>query len=416
MSFLAESGKVPFGSKKEGEMLKRHLCKNQQGSIAVVVALLLPIALGCVALAVDMGNLVLNKTQLRNAVDAAIYAGAQALPSGESAASAAATSYLSSNGYSDVTPTITYAKDAVRNPNNYPEINITASKTIPTSLMGILGNNNVTLTVTAKAINPINTLQPPFTYLLFSNQNLTMNGSQHAQGSIHSNGETRVNGSQVIGGNVEGYRGITMVGSERVSGYVQADTLEHIRVVGSEVIEGGKKAGATNVAMPDFSVQIVAATATADKYLSGVLKEGNANWDGTTFTFNGSNVTGHTIYVEGNVTINGSISWTGSILATGHITISGSSQIMGSNQVFVYSKSGNIVANGSCSFGSTSGSCIAYAPLGNITVNGSSHWYGRIIGNTLTLNGSGNFYGTYVNESLALPYGIATNSKPQIIM
>ena len=106
--------------------------------------------------------------------------------------------------------------------------------------------------------------------------------------------------------------------------------------------------------------------------------------------------------------INGSVNWTGCILATGNITINGSSQNSGSNQVFLYAENSNITENGSCSFGTggTNGSnLIAYAPNGTIIINGSSTWYGLVIGNQLTLNGSGNFDGSGVTNLNSLPSG-----------
>jgi len=108
------------------------------------------------------------------------------------------------------------------------------------------------------------------------------------------------------------------------------------------------------------------------------------------------------------VIINGSVNWTGCILATGNITINGSSQNSGSNQVFLYAENSNITENGSCSFGTggTNGSnLIAYAPNGTIIINGSSTWYGLVIGNQLTLNGSGNFDGSGVTNLNSLPPG-----------
>ncbi|MCX5893727.1 MAG: pilus assembly protein [Deltaproteobacteria bacterium] len=432
--------------------MKKKLGKGQHGSVAVIMAILLPVILGLTGLAIDVGNLVLTKTKLRNAVDAAIHAGVMKLQQSprptDDVIKKAVTDNLDSNGFKDVSHTINFNQDTVRNIHNYPEINITVTKSVATDFLGVFGDSlkSVNLTVTAEAVSPVNTLQPPFTYLLFSGsptETLTMNGSSHDNGSIHANYKVNMNGSAVILGNVEGAKGVTMNGSESVSGYVQADTLADITIHGSEYIGGGKKIGATVIDMPDFSAEIKAATATADQYLSGHPR--SPYYDGTNFTFNGSNVSGHTIYVEGNVTINGSCTWTGSILCVGgNITINGSSQIIGSNQMFLYAApnksgvGGNLTFNGSTAFGSTSASVIAYAPgivpksepsggtyavgaivpnKGTITVNGSSTWYGRVIGDTLTLNGSGNFDGTHVNNNEALPYGVSTGpTKPQMIM
>ena len=376
--------------------MKEHLGKSQKGSVSVIIALLLPVLLGCVGMALDIGNLVFTKTRLRNAIDAAVCAGAMQLPN-QSQAMATATSFLASNGFPAAAPTITFTQDTVKNPNNSPEINISVTQSVPTNFMGIFGSKSVNLTVAAEAVYS-GGLTPPFTYNLFSVRDLSMNGSEHVQGSIHTDGVLNMNGSEVIGGNVEGLNGINMNGSEHVTGYAQANTLANINIHGSEKIDGGFKAGATNITMPDFSQQIIAATQFADMHTGP-------------YTFNGSDVHGGTIYVTGDLTINGNISWTGSILATGNITINGSSRIQGSNQIFLYSSGGNITMNGSCSFGTTTASCIAYAPStdsgkGVIIINGSSTWYGRVIGNLLTINGSGNFDGSNVNNVRSLPYGV----------
>jgi hypothetical protein len=51
----------------------------QRGSVAVVVGLMLPVLLACVALAVDVGHIFLVRGQLQNAADAAALAGARTL-------------------------------------------------------------------------------------------------------------------------------------------------------------------------------------------------------------------------------------------------------------------------------------------------------------------------------------------------
>lgn len=52
---------------------------NQEGAIAIVVALLFPVLLGLGALAVDIGHIVLVKAQLQNAADAGALAGGMGL-------------------------------------------------------------------------------------------------------------------------------------------------------------------------------------------------------------------------------------------------------------------------------------------------------------------------------------------------
>src|SRR5438874_1824345 len=56
-------------------MAARRTSRRQQGNIAVMFALMLPMILGFMALAVDLGHLWLVKNQLQNAADAASLSG-----------------------------------------------------------------------------------------------------------------------------------------------------------------------------------------------------------------------------------------------------------------------------------------------------------------------------------------------------
>ncbi len=55
-------------------MIKK-LRKNQEGSVAMLVGVMLPVLIGFLGLALDVGNLVVVRTQMQNAVDAAVCAG-----------------------------------------------------------------------------------------------------------------------------------------------------------------------------------------------------------------------------------------------------------------------------------------------------------------------------------------------------
>ena len=119
--------------------------------------------------------------------------------------------------------------------------------------------------------------------------------------------------------------------------------MKDISVNGNGTI-GSKYGGVTNIAMPDYTQQIIATAATTYN---------------TNQTFNGNlNISGN-MYVNGTVTLNGTITQTGAILATGDITVNGTSTISGSNQVFLYSSGGQITINGQDGFGSGSSSVIA---------------------------------------------------------
>ena len=54
-------------------------CQQRKGTIIVMVAVMLVVLLGCVALAVDIGYLYVARAELQRAADAAALAGAQAM-------------------------------------------------------------------------------------------------------------------------------------------------------------------------------------------------------------------------------------------------------------------------------------------------------------------------------------------------
>ena len=60
--------------------MENHFLRNQKGGVAVIVALMLPVLLGFIGLAFDIGNLYCIRTQMQNAVDAAVCGGGLKLP------------------------------------------------------------------------------------------------------------------------------------------------------------------------------------------------------------------------------------------------------------------------------------------------------------------------------------------------
>lgn len=64
--------------KKVLERMKSILLKQERGAILVLTALLLPMLLGCIGIAYDVGTLYMHKARLQNMADAAALAGARA--------------------------------------------------------------------------------------------------------------------------------------------------------------------------------------------------------------------------------------------------------------------------------------------------------------------------------------------------
>ncbi len=351
--------------------------KDQEGSILILVGLMLAALIGFLGLPMDIGNIYVVKTKMQNTVDAAVCAGGLKLPD-TAQATAQARSIIANNNFDPDTATITFTQNVVKNPGNAPQINCSMTNNVQTFIMGVFGINTVPVTASAEAILIKKPPRGPFDYTIFSGSdtlNLILNGSQTITGSVHANNGLNINGSGTISGAAEGQNGVSINGTHTIGSAV-ADTLQHITVNGSNNI-GSKSGGALDIAMPDFTQQI---TDTAAQTFTGNK------------TFNGSvDVTGN-IHVEGDVTLNGSVNSTGAILADGNIIVNGTSSISGSDQACLYSKNGNITINGTSFLGNDS-SEIIYAPNGTIILNGSMAFHGRIIGNRVIINGSENIIG-----------------------
>jgi hypothetical protein len=74
------------------------IVREQKGTITVLIALSLTAIIGLGAVAVDIGNLYLNKARLSNMADAAVLAGVQELPANPATAGMVAIQYARMNG------------------------------------------------------------------------------------------------------------------------------------------------------------------------------------------------------------------------------------------------------------------------------------------------------------------------------
>ncbi|MGA7561919.1 MAG: pilus assembly protein TadG-related protein [Desulfobaccales bacterium] len=351
--------------------------QNQEGAIAVLVGIMLPVLVGLLALALDLGHVILVKTQMQNAVDAAACGGAIQLQSSQALATSKANALIISNNF-NLTPTVTFTQDAHNpswNPGNAPECNVTLTNAVPTYFMKVLGIPTVNLTAYAEAILIGSSASGPFNYALFSNTNLVLSGNRNIQGSAHANTSFTISGSDnIITGAAEGYKGFTASGSSNTIGSIAVGSGESIITSGSGNSYGPETYTATDISMPNYMPQIEAIATEVS---------GNKTYSGST-TLNGD------IYVTGNVTISGTLNGTGCILAGGNITISGATTISGSNQVFLYAGgSSGITLSGANYINTSSGSsAILYAPNGGVTASGNLTMNGSIIANSITISGT----------------------------
>jgi hypothetical protein len=350
--------------------MEKDFWKNPEGSIAVIVAIMLTVLIGFVGLTVDIGNLYVVRTRMQNAVDAAVCAGGLQLTD-QSKATIQANLLITNNNFTPAQGQPTF------DPTDTKKISYSLTENVSTNFMGLFGYGTVPITVSATAIlqqsggtNP----GGPFYYALFSNLDLPLSGSRTITGSVHSNhGLTMSGGNNTITGAAEGATGVTISGSNQHIGSVQADQLSNIHISGTNNTIGAQSGGATNIAMPDYTQQIkdvAATTYTGNKTLSG-----------------SNNIAGN-IHVTGNVTCSGvTVNGTGAILADGNITLSGTTSISGSDQVCLYSANGNITISGSINNG-TNGSEIIYAPHGTVTISGNTNIHGAIIANQIIISGT----------------------------
>lgn len=341
---------------------------SDQGSVIVLVALLMTVFLGMCAMVVDIGALYVKQAQLQNAIDSSVLAAAQELPNIMSA-QIVADQYMVLNGFSPTDVTVTFS-------DGNKTIDISGSKQVNFVFAAVLGLNNSIVRTSASATN--GSAPNAFKYALFSGSNsstLTLNGShQTVTGSAHSNQKFTANGSSL-----------------EITGECEAVTT--VDVNGNNINIGTIVENAPHIDMPDFSDSIrTQAIEAGQDYV------GNK-------TYNGSNVdVSSPIYVTGDLTVNGSHFYgNGTIVATGSINFNGSNLYNSSDDsVCFYSKTGNITINGSHAL--LNG--MVYAPNGTITMNGSNQTVnGRVIGNIVTMNGSHLNITSRDNDLKSLPFG-----------
>src|SRR6476620_9136977 len=122
----------------------------EQAQIAVVLALLLPVLVGSIAMSADVGVLYFNWQMLQAAADSGAVAGAAYLPSNPSQAITTANGYATKNGAvaAEITSTTVSADDT--------SLNIQLKRNVPYSFALLLGL--VTGSVSVQATAQIQTI------------------------------------------------------------------------------------------------------------------------------------------------------------------------------------------------------------------------------------------------------------------
>jgi Flp pilus assembly protein TadG len=130
--------------------------RGESGQILVIAALVQVVLLVFVGFAVDYGALLLERTRLQNAADAASLAGARALVDGPSPgvtpARAAVTTYLDLHGYrSDATTTIAISFPPSPGTGAIESVQIAVSRIRPTYFIRLVGIDRSTVAANATA-------------------------------------------------------------------------------------------------------------------------------------------------------------------------------------------------------------------------------------------------------------------------
>ncbi|MDI6735274.1 MAG: Tad domain-containing protein [bacterium] len=182
------------------------MLKRERGQVVIFVALFIPFFLGVAALSVDVGRVYLFRTQLQNALDAAVLAGAWQLPESPGSATTEAIRLARDNGLE------------INNTQEIPEITIEGTKTsirvtreITTVFARVLGIGTVAVTAQAAAISIPYSPSYVFDYVYFLNnwgwfygRGITANGDIRSNGDFDFRDEPGVAGDVYASGEIRG--------------------------------------------------------------------------------------------------------------------------------------------------------------------------------------------------------------------
>jgi cytoskeletal protein CcmA (bactofilin family) len=343
-----------------GEM--NRICRNQNGQIVVLMALLIPVIFGFIALSIDLGYFVFQKDRMQHAVDLSALGAIQKTGINPVEVIATAIDLSEKNGIQKNELTINHPYAADIN-----KLELIATRNVEFYFLPFIGIDSQVITVNAVAERKqktiIQTTSTTFDYAVFSGSSsstMTMRGNgTTVTGNIHSNDSIRIMGNDhVINGNVTAKNGVQSFNTT-VKGLIN------------------QTAPIVPMVQVDFNAYQALATKTYP----------------TNTIFSNMDISGVWM-VNGNCQINGGlVTGKGILLVNGDLQISGNGlqYLTSDNQLAIYVK-GNvqITATGTNIKGTL------YAPNGNIRIAGSGNtFYGALIANSIewagadvTINGS----------------------------
>lgn len=189
------------------------LLREEKGAAIAVVAMSMTVIIGFTALAVDVGNLYLNKTRLVNMADAAALAGVQDLPGNPEGAIDTARSYAARNGMNGDGVNVALSE-------NNTVVTVNVSRTVPFYFAQIfdMTSGNVAARAVA-AIRPITAISGvvPFGVekqeLIYGQTYTLKDGAGEGYSGNYGALALGGNGANVYRGNIkEGYSGLLSIG------------------------------------------------------------------------------------------------------------------------------------------------------------------------------------------------------------
>ena len=381
---------------------------DRRGAIMPLAAFLMVVVVGMVAFALDFGRMMVARTQLQCAADAAAIAGAMTLSSGTAAAQTAAINCGQANNVAGSAVVITGSQDVVMGNWSKSTLTFTASSGTQTSnavkvTCCLSQSRSNALTMTFAQIfstASVNVSATAIAARTVSNgcafvglNGITMSGGSYtdsydsssasytvatagSQGTVCSNGAISLSGAPtVVNGNADvGPSGSISVGSSLITG----SQITLPQNISEAAVNVGTAATVNNNGAIPLTAKGNQALSSGNFNLSGgdsVTLPAGTYYFSTAKMTGGStlSVTGQTIiYVTGNIDFSG-----GSVTNTTALAAN----------LQIYDTGSKVVLTGNSQSYST-----IYAPTADITRSGSSDFYGSMVGKSLTLSGGGGLH------------------------
>ncbi len=374
-------------------MLTRHAISrdvtSRRGMVLVMAAVLLPVVVGVMALALDGGLMYLQRQKAQSVADAAALAGAYQMYNGSNftVAQKSAIAIGTQNGYTITSSQVTSPR------TGYVAVSVTGSQ--PRFFSGLWGSG--TMSVTASAVargvsTPYSTAA--LLVLASSGSSVTLSGTTQV---------TAVNGSIVVD---------STSSSSIVSSGSPSITTPELDLSGRILFSGSNpnKATVTNYSQPNTPDPLASIPAPSSTGMT-VQSSSAINLSGTTSRTLNPGVYNGGIDLSGSssITLNPGIYY----IKNGGINMSGATDISG-NGVFIYN-----TGSGSINLSGTSG--ISLSPMTSGTYAGITMFQDRANTNSVSMSGgsdinnSGTFYFPSATLNLSGSSGVANFGSQFIV-